>query len=339
MTKKNSIFEVKADISLFKQGSAKVGIQEKLLDTSSSTTASANEKDGRDLDSIMEIIIQQMKVSGYRERTITDYLTYMAHFRKATHVEYLEDITTDTIYLWLGSMNVSNQTKLTRLKCLKAILGRCFNNGWFSSKFWHGINIKVDKQVKKGAKKDDIMVLLSLLDLNTFIGLRDAVAVFTLYKTGVRINTLGQLQERHIDFENKLLCMDGTILKNHKILKLPLDDELLHLLRVLINQNNKIRSYYGEQNSYLFIGYKGTSLNTKSTNNAISKQLNKYAKKYGLNNINPHALRRGYAKSLLDKGANLALISKALGHSNLAVTTQYLDLDVEEVADNLRDFL
>jgi hypothetical protein len=35
----------------------------------------------------------------------------------------------------------------------------------------------------------------------------------------------------------------------------------------------------------------------------------------------------------------LALISKALGHSNLAVTTQYLDLDVEEVAENLREYI
>ncbi|WP_262381109.1 tyrosine-type recombinase/integrase [Bacillus infantis] len=236
-------------------------------------------------------------------------------------------------------MAVFNQTKLTRLKCLKAILGKCFNNGWFSSKFWHGINIKVEKKVKKGVKKDDVMVLLSLLDLNTFIGLRDALAVLTLYKTGVRINTLGQLQDRHIDFENKLLCMDGTILKNHKMLKLPIDDELLKLFKVLITQNNKIRAYYGEKNYYLFISYKGTSLNTKSTNNAISKQLKIYAKKYDLQNINPHALIRGYAKSLLNKGANLALISKALGHSNLAVTTQYLDLDVEEVAKNLREFL
>lgn len=60
-------------------------------------------------------------------------------------------------------MQVSNQTKLTRLKCLKAILGKCFNNGWFGSKVWHGINIKVDKKVKKGAKKDDVMVLMILL--------------------------------------------------------------------------------------------------------------------------------------------------------------------------------
>lgn len=53
----------------------------------------------------------------------------MTEFRKITNVEYLEEITTDTIYLWLDSMQVSNQTKLTRLKCLKAILGKCFNNG------------------------------------------------------------------------------------------------------------------------------------------------------------------------------------------------------------------
>lgn len=345
MTKKKGIFEVGAEINLFKQEVGKgtqtkfSELQNKLSDGFTDTATVQNKEAGKDLDKIMGIIIQQMKVSGYRERTISDYLSYMTQFRKATNVKYLEDITTDTIYLWLDSMDVSNQTKLTRLKCLKAILGKCFNNGWFNSKFWHGINIKVDKQVKKGAKKDDVIVLLSLLDLNTFIGLRDAVAVLTLYKTGIRINTLGQLQERHIDIENKLLCMEGAILKNHKILKLPIDDDLLHLLKILINQNNKIRAYYGEKNTYLFISYKGTSLNTKSTNNAISKRLNKYAKKYELHNINPHALRRGYAKNLLEKGANLALISKALGHSNLAVTTQYLDLDVEEVADNLRGYL
>ncbi len=38
------------------------------------------------------------------------------------------------------------------------------------------------------------------------------------------------------------------------------------------------------------------------------------------------------------RGVNLALISKALEHSSLAVTTQYLDIDVEEVIDNLREF-
>jgi len=107
---------------------------------------------------------------------------------------------------------------------------------------------------------------------------------------------------------------------------------------VLIQQNNKIRNHYHEDNRNIFT-FKGTPINTKSTNNAISKQLTKYSKKYGLKNINAYALRRAFAKNLLNKGANIALISKALGRSNSEVATQYLDLDIEEVASNLRDFL
>lgn len=78
---------------------------------------------------------------------------------------------------------------------------------------------------------------------------------------------------------------------------------------------------------------------SKSSNCAISKQLNKYAKRFGLENINAHAIRRAYAKRMHDKGASIVIISKALGHSDLAVTTQHLNLDVEEVAEDLREHL
>lgn len=324
MAKTTGIYSVEADIQLLKQG----------IVTNAQPTY-----DGKSFDKSMDVIFKQMKVSGYRDRTITDYSYYMEKLRKFADIQYLEDITADTIYNWLDSMTVTNQSKLIRLKSVKAVLSKCFNNGWYSSKFWQDINIKVDKKVKKGTKPDDVNILLSLLNLNTFIGLRDAVAVLVLYRTGVRINTLAKLQEKHLDLDNKLLSIEGAILKNHKLLKLPLDDELIHLLKILIAHNNKIRKYFGQKNSYLFINNKGNSLDTRSTNNAISKQLNKYAKKYGLDNINPHAMRRGYAKNLLEKGANVALISKALGHANLEVTTQYLDLDVDEVAGNLRGFL
>lgn len=295
--------------------------------------------DSKSIEDALIVILQQMQTSGYRERTMKDYETIVHNFQKVAYVEYLEDIKADTIYRWLGSMTVSNQTKLTRLKALKSFLSKCFNNGWYKSKFWQSINVKVDKKVKKGAKPNDIQVLLSLIDTSTFIGLRDVTAILTMYKTGIRINTLGQLEERHIDFENKFLVLDGSILKNHQVLKLPIDEQLMRLYKVLIKQNRKIRAHYKQSNTNIFISYKGTALNSKSTNNAISKQLTKYSKQYDLENINAHAIRRAYAKNLLNKGASVALISKALGHSDLAVTTQYLDLDIEEVATNLRDFL
>ncbi|MFJ5770337.1 tyrosine-type recombinase/integrase [Psychrobacillus sp. NPDC093180] len=58
---------------------------------------------------------------------------------------------------------------------------------------------------------------------------------------------------------------------------------------------------------------------SKSSNCAISKQLNKYSNRFGLENINAHAIRRAFAKRLLEKGASVPLISKALEHSDLAV--------------------
>ncbi|WP_415749558.1 tyrosine-type recombinase/integrase [Bacillus mycoides] len=287
----------------------------------------------------LDVITRQMKVSGYRSRTISDYILHVQRFQNVTHVKYVTDISADTIYRWLDNMNVGNQTKLTRLKCLKAFLSRCFDNRWIEMKFWKTINIKVDQKVKEGATEHEIEVLLSLLDLGNFVQLRDAVAVLLMFKTGIRVNTVIQLEERHIDFENNLLNLEGSIMKNHQQIKLPFDDLLAKLLQVLIKHNALIRDEYGKTNSLLFITKYGDVISTSPTHNNIQKRLNKYAKMYGLKNINPHALRRGFAKSLLDKGANVVVISKALGHSDISVTTKYLHLDVDEVANNLRSYL
>lgn len=121
-----------------------------------------------------------IKVSGYRPRTMKDYDTILHNFAKGTGITYLEEVTVDNIYSWLHSMQVVNQTKLTRLKVMKSFLGKCINNGWLKVNFWHSINVKVDKKVKKGAKPNDIAILISLIEKNTFIGLRDATAILTM---------------------------------------------------------------------------------------------------------------------------------------------------------------
>jgi len=54
-------------------------------------------------------------------------------------------------------------------------------------------------------------VLTSLIDEDTFIGFRYTVEISTLYRPGRRIRTLGELKERHIDFENLYLNIDGAI--------------------------------------------------------------------------------------------------------------------------------
>jgi integrase/recombinase XerD len=294
---------------------------------------------GMSVQQALTTVLKQMVTTGHRERTMTDYELHVSHFVKVTGVKHLADISADWIYEWLASMEVSNQTKLTRLKCLKAFLGRCFDNGWLTSKFWRNIVVKVDSPIKEGAEEKDVYTLLTLLDMTDFVQLRDAAALLLIFQTGIRIGTLSNLTTKHIDMDDSLLKIDGGLLKNHQQMYLPFDSKMKRLLVALIAQNDRIRKESQINNDRIFITMYGDPISVSPTNNMIRKRFAKYSVMYGLPNINPHALRRGFAKRLLNKGAHIAFISKALGHSDIAVTTRYLHIDKEEVANNLRNYL
>lgn len=323
MTKKNTAFKVNADLS---------GM---FIKEQEETSRSG----GMTMPKALEIVLRNMKTTGYRPRTLSDYSLHVSHFIRITGAETLQELEASHIYDWLASMNVSNQTKLTRLKCLKAFLGRCFDAGWLESNFWRSIVIRVDSAVKQGSSPKDIEMLLRLLDLSDFVQFRDATAILLMSQTGLRVSTVAQLKTEHIDLSGKLLKVGGSLLKNHQQMFLPIDDRLAQMLAILIQQNDAVRRYYGVNNSFVFVTKYGGTIATSPSNNNIQKRLNKYARDYGLKNINPQALRRGFAKGLLDKGAHIALISKALGHGDIEVTTRYLYLDKEDVAENLRDYL
>ncbi len=291
------------------------------------------------IEQALSVILKQLEVSGCRERTLYDYSTIVHYFIRDTKVTYLMDITSDAIYSWLELMNVKKTTKLTRLKCFKAFLGRCFDNGWFANKFWRSVNIKVDTEIKEGATDEDVNLLLSVLDYTKFIDLRNANAILLMYRCGLRIGTIARMKEKNVDFVNERLVLDGEVMKNHKGLILPLDEQLIYLLQVMIKQNLHIRNEYKEDNDNLFITIKGKPTTTSITSNSIQKQLRKYTLKYGIRNINPHALRRGFAKNLYSKSNDLLLVSKALGHNDLSVTTKYLHTELNDIADKLKDYM
>lgn len=288
----------------------------------------------------IKTVFKQMELAGNRPRTIHSYDYIFRQFCEANNIVFVEEITAETVYNYLDVIQVSDRTKKIRLKSLKAMLGKFYFNNWLTERFWLNIHIRTDKEIKVSAKESDIFKLVHYIDQTNFIGFRDVTAILLMFKTGIRITTLCNLRERHIDLENGFLNLDGSTLKNHKLLKLPIDEELIERLRTLMELNRKVRKYYNRHNTHVFITQRGLNMDvSKSSNCAISKQLTKYSQRLGIPNVNAHAIRRAYAKNLLEKGASVPLISKALGHSDLAVTTQYLDLSTDEVANSLKKFL
>lgn len=285
------------------------------------------------------VILRQLETGGCRERTLYDYDKIVSYFIRDTNIVYLADISNASIYKWLEGINVKNSTKLTRLKCFKAFLSRCHDNGWFNNRFWKPVNVKVDKKIKEGASDQDVNLALSLLDMTKFIDLRNATAILLMYRCGLRIGTIARMKESQIDFDTNKLLLSGEVMKNHQGLILPFNNQIRNFLEVLINQNKKIRKEYKEDNEYLFITIKGRFTSNSMTSNCIQKGLRKASVEYGLKNINPHALRRGFAKNLYTKSNDLLLVSKALGHNDLSVTTQYLHTELTDVADKMREYL
>lgn len=288
----------------------------------------------------LAVILRQMSLGGRRPRTIHAMEADVKAYMRVTGQELLADISTESIYLWLDSyQNVKDITRRSRLKTLKAFLGKCNENGWLPVKFWTSINIKVDEVEKHGATKNDVEILLSLLDVTDFVELRDATAIMLMYQTGIRIATIAGLENKHLDLEGGYLNLTADIMKNHKPFKTPIPPKTVQYLAALIQVNDRIREHTGADNSYVFISRRGGSVQSSENHNAIQVRLTKYAKQYKLKNINAHGLRRGFAINLMKSGAPVSLISKALSHGDLAVTTKYLHLSKDEVAENLKNYL
>ena len=84
------------------------GIYETDVVTINKMLGTVAQKCGRTVDKALETVLQEMHVSGSRVPTISTYEWTMRSFVRNTGVEYVDDITREAIYKWLGSMKISN---------------------------------------------------------------------------------------------------------------------------------------------------------------------------------------------------------------------------------------
>ncbi|WP_239456750.1 phage integrase N-terminal SAM-like domain-containing protein [Exiguobacterium sp. N4-1P] len=94
-----------------------------------STKKKSFEKSGTPIPQALEIVYQQMRIAGNRIRTIESYDYIINQFLKFNKLEFVEGITVESMYSYLDFINVSHQTKLIRLKSIKAVLCKFHNNG------------------------------------------------------------------------------------------------------------------------------------------------------------------------------------------------------------------
>jgi site-specific recombinase XerD len=136
------------------------------------------------------------------------------------------------------------------------------------------------------------------------------------YSSGLRVSEVVSIKSKNID--SKRMCILITQAKGKKDRMVSLSPVLLVMLR------EYWKKYIPPKNGFLFEGQtKGQPYSTRSLQLILSAA----KKKAGI--LKPgtvHALRHSFATHLLDKGTDVTMIMKLLGHNDIKTTLRYLHI-------------
>ncbi|SOB90420.1 integrase/recombinase XerD [Ureibacillus xyleni] len=164
---------------------------------------------------------------------------------------------------------------------------------------------------------------------------KDCYRNYTLAKllalTGCRITEALSIQIEDIHLQAKeILIRNGKGAKSRTILV----NSQLH--RILTKYLNDIRPEYrlSQVSPYLFLSNRSHSLSRKTVN----KMFAKYSKSAGLNEVlSPHDFRHYFCSQSLQNGLGIHETAALAGHSSIATTSLYTNVDRQTMLDKLEN--
>ncbi|MDY2736479.1 tyrosine-type recombinase/integrase [Intestinibacter sp.] len=174
---------------------------------------------------------------------------------------------------------------------------------------------KINRNAVEILTEEEVDKLLRFDDLSTPKKIRDKAIFEVLYGTGIKVSELIQMDLEDVDLDiDYIYCGSG---KNQRVIPL-CETTKLYLLKYINHSRNSL-AY--EDEKALFVNTQGQ----RFTRQGLWKVIKKYAQKADIRkNINPTTLRHSFAIHLLNGGANVAVVSKILGNSNLSSLQLYL---------------
>ncbi|MGM9534189.1 MAG: tyrosine-type recombinase/integrase [Intestinibacter sp.] len=174
---------------------------------------------------------------------------------------------------------------------------------------------KINRNTVEILTEEEVDKLLKFDDLSTPKKIRDKAIFEVLYGTGIKVSELIQMDLEDVDLDiDYIYCGSG---KNQRVI--PLCEATKLYLSKYINDSRNLLAY--EDEKALFVNTQGQ----RFTRQGLWKVIKKYAQKADIRkNINPTTLRHSFAIHLLNGGANVAVVSKILGNSNLSSLQLYL---------------
>lgn len=184
---------------------------------------------------------------------------------------------------------------------------------------------KVEKKAPEILTVEEVDVLLKQPDLDCPKGMRDKAMLELLYATGMRVSELIHLKVEDVNLSlGYVSCHE-----NGKERVIPFGNVCKRALQ----------RYLDKSREQLVQGKKVDALFTNCSGKAMSRQgfwkvLKNYTDEAGIKrDITPHTLRHSFAVHMLQNGADVKSVQEMLGHSDIATTQVYLNMNVNRMRD------
>lgn len=270
-----------------------------------------------------ELFVMSLKAKHRSEGTIREYAKAIDNCLEYVNKPEVEIKPID-LELWQSSMsNLSSASVAQRTSAVREYFKFLYRNEFISrnpAEMLEAPAIKNREQAALNGEQVRAMV-------NAATNERNKAIVMMLAQTGLRIHELANITlEQYESRSNNVLVIRG---KGDKDRLVGLADETIKLI------DNYIANERKDGCEYLFVGNRGNKMDGKNT----SAMLKVCARKAGIENweelhISNHTMRRTFATMMSEADVPIEVISKAMGHSSVAITANRYIKRTEQRAVN-----
>lgn len=261
-------------------------------------------------------------IHNYEENYLR-FKKYLDEYANYSFITELKQYDINNYVLCLKNSGMRDTSINTYLRGVRTIL-----NFWSENYNIQTFKIRIhkaDKSIKETYTDEELFRLLARPSLTNceFTTFRNWCIINFFLGTGVRVSTLIHIKIEDIDLNFDRIQLTYT--KNRKSYIIPLSGQLKQVLEEYLSYRK------GRPEDYLFCNQYGEQLTTDAVKHAISK----YNKSRGVNRCGLHAFRHTFAKKCVMNGVNVFVLQRLLGHSDISVTREYVDLYADDLAKNI----
>ena len=230
-----------------------------------------------------------------------------------------------TLYL-RETGNRSDTTVTSYLRDLKVFLYFCMNDNLLQP---FKIKLpKVDKKIKETYTDEELKALLKKPNIKTCDFSEYKIWTLTNYlmATGNRISSALNIKIGDLDFDNALIQVNIT--KNRKAQIIPMSSILAEVLQEYLIYRK------GEASGYLFCNTVGD----KGDIRTFQIMLAKYNNSRNVAKTSAHLFRHTFAKKWILNGGDIFRLQKILGHSDLTMVREYVNMFGNEISLDFNRF-